>query len=339
MENRRGNGAKINREVHRMNLMRIQAVLSLIAVAALPIGAIADDVAVVLNSGENSISLVDRTKYQEIERITVGREPHHLMATPDDQYLIVAESASNDLLFLDPKTGAIKLRLDKVSDPYQIGFSPNKKYFVAASLRLDRVDIYGGTPFHVLKHIEAPKMPSHLVFDRNSRLVFVTLQGSDQVAAIDLETQELKWKLPVGKQPAGIWMTSDDQYLLVGIMGEDNVAVIDWRTQKIVKTIVTAKGAHNFLPMGDGRRVLVSNRVGNTVSIVDYKTLTLLESFAVPGGPDCMELSKDGKELWVTSRWIKRVTVVDMATKQVIHSIPVGKSPHGVYFFDHAARR
>jgi YVTN family beta-propeller protein len=323
----------------RTNAMKIQTAIGLIAALSLSAGALAKDVAVILNSGENSISLVDRLRYEEIERVTVGREPHHLMATPDDKYLIVAESASNDLLFLDPKTGAIKRRLENISDPYQIGFSPNKKFFVAASLRLDRVDIYGGSPFHVLKHIEAPKMPSHLAFDRDSRLVFVTLQGSDEIAAIDLETQEMKWKLPVGRQPAGILMTSDDQYLLVGIMGEDNVAVIDWRAQKIVKKIVTAKGAHNFLPMGDGRRVLVSNRVANTISIIDYKNLTVLESFAAPGGPDCMELSKDGKELWVTSRWIKRVNVIDMATKQVIHSIPVGKSPHGVYFFDHAERR
>ena len=319
--------------------MKFRFGFALIILAGLSGASFANSVAVVLNSGENSISLVDRATFAEIERINVGREPHHLMATPDDQYLIVAESASTDLLFLDPRSGALKLRLDNISDPYQIGFSPDKKYFVANSLRLHRVDIYGGAPFHVLKRLEAPKMPSHLTFDHNSQWVFVTLQGTDEVVAIDLQTQEIKWKLPVGKQPAGIWMTPDDQYLLVGIMGEDNVAVIDWRTQKIVKNIVTAKGAHNFLPMGDGRRVLVSNRVGNTVSIVDYKALTVLESFAVPGGPDCMELSKDGKELWVTSRWIKRVSVVDMTTKQVVHSIPVGKSPHGIYFFDHAARQ
>jgi DNA-binding beta-propeller fold protein YncE len=123
-----------------MKSMRTYFALAVIATLGMPIAAQANDVAVVLNSGENSISLVDRLRHEEIERVTVGREPHHLMATPDDQYLIVAESASNDLLFLDPKTGAIKLRLDNISDPYQIGFSPNKKYFVATSLRLDRVD-------------------------------------------------------------------------------------------------------------------------------------------------------------------------------------------------------
>jgi YVTN family beta-propeller protein len=63
------------------------------------------------------------------------------------------------------------------------------------------------------------------------------------------------------------------------------------------------------------------------------------ESFPAPGGPDCMELTRDGKQLWVTSRWIRQVTVIDMATRKVVGRIPVGKSPHGIYFRSHAARQ
>ncbi|MFN7220022.1 MAG: YncE family protein, partial [Burkholderiales bacterium] len=59
-------------------------------------------VAVVLNSGEGTVSLIDKVKKQEIKRFPVGKEPHHLMATPDDQYLIVANAVSNDLVLLDP---------------------------------------------------------------------------------------------------------------------------------------------------------------------------------------------------------------------------------------------
>ncbi|MFM7293906.1 MAG: YncE family protein [Burkholderiales bacterium] len=52
-----------------------------------------------------------------------------------------------------------------------------------------------------------------------------------------------------------------------------------------------------------------------------------------------MELTADGKELWVTSRWAKKVTIVDMASKQIAKQIPVGNSPHGIYFMGHAARK
>jgi hypothetical protein len=31
--------------------------------------------------------------------------------------------------------------------------------------------------------------------------------------------------------------------------------------------------------------------------------------------------------------------VVDLATKKIVKEIPVGKSPHGIYFFTHAARK
>ena len=261
------------------------------------------------------------------------------MATPDDRYLIVANAAGNDVVCLDPISGQIQRRLSRISDPYQIGFSPNQQWFVANSLRLDRVDIYHAADFTLAKRLTLPKTPSHLIFNGASSLVFVTLQESDEVAAIDLVTQEIKWKLPVGRQPAGIWMTPDDRYLLVAMTGADYVEVIDWRVPVSVKKITTGKGAHNFLAMGDGRRVLLSNRMADTVSIIDQPTLTVLESFPVPGGPDDMELRRDGRELWVSSRWIKQVTVIDMQTKKISHRIPVGRSPHGIYFHTHAPRK
>ncbi len=295
-------------------------------------------VAIVLNSGEGTISIIDKTKKAEIRRVPAGKEPHHLMATPDDHFLIVASAASNELILLDPSTGEIKRRVDNISDPYQIGFSPDKKWFVSVSLRLDRTDIYDGN-FKLVKRIATPKAPSHLAFSADGTIAFVTLQGSDELAAIDLKTQAIKWTMKVGNMPAGVWVTPDDRYVLIGMTGADYVEAIDWRNQKTAKKIKTGNGAHNFLAMGDGRRILVSNRVSNTISVIDQQTLTVVDSIVVPGGPDCMELTADGKELWVTSRWAKKVSIIDMESKKIISQIPVGKSPHGIYFLGHAARK
>lgn len=298
--------------VYHPIVARLGRISVLLIFIAGPVGA---EMAVALNSGDDTISLIDTETYKETARIPIGKEPHHLMASPDDRYLIVANAAGNDLVFLDPISGQIQRRLGRISDPYQVGFSPDQRWFVANSLRLDRVDIYHAADFTLAKRVPLPRTPSHLIFDGASSLVFVTLQESDEVAAIDLATQEIKWKLPVGRQPAGIWMTPDDRYLLVAMTGADYVEVIDWRVPRSVKKIITGKGAHNFLAIGDGRRVLLSNRVADTVSIIDQPSLTVLESFPIPGGPDDMELRRDGRELWVSSRWIKQVTVIDMQTK------------------------
>lgn len=298
------------------------------------------NVVVVLNSRDASVTLLDPVTYAETGKIAVGKEPHHLMATPDNKSLIVASSIGNELIFLDPKTGRVQRKLKNILDPYQIGFSPDRKWFVANALRLDRVDFYryDGTNLTLAKRVPLPKVPSHMAFDAASTTVFVTQQGSDQVSAIDLATQQVKWTVPVGKLPAGIVMTPDDQYLLIGIMGSDEVEVIDWRKQKLIKRIKAGKGAHNFRSLGDGRHTFVSNRVSNTINIIDQKTLENVGTIPVPGGPDCMELSQDGKTLWATLRWIKKVAVIDVEKRKVIKLIPVGRSPHGVYFYDHAPR-
>ena len=314
--------------------------LFLFLLSCLIAGAVHANVVVVLNSRDASVSLLDQATFKEIGAIQVGKEPHHLMATPDNKSLIVASAMGNELFFLDPKTGQVQNRIKDIADPYQIGFSPDQKWFVANALRLDHVDIYSynGKDLKLAKRLPLGKLPSHMAFSADSRMVFVTLQGSDQVSAIDLATQQVKWTMPVGKLPAGIVMTPDDKYLLVGIMGSDYVEVIDWRTQKSVKKIPAGEGTHNFRAMGDKRHVFVSNRVSNTINIIDQQKLENVGTINVPGGPDCMELTDDGKYLWATLRWVKKVAVIDVAAKKVVKMIPVGRSPHGVYFANHAPR-
>jgi YVTN family beta-propeller protein len=145
-----------------------------------------------------------------------------------------------------------------------------------------------------------------MAFNAASNMVFITQQGSDQVSAIDLTTQTVKWTLPVGKLPAGIAMTPDDKYLLVGIMGSDYVEVIDWRTQKTVKRIKTGQGAHNFRSAGDGRYTYVSNRVSNSINIIDQKTLENVGQINVPGGPDCMEVTATARPCGSRCAGLKR---------------------------------
>ncbi|MFM0327903.1 YVTN family beta-propeller repeat protein [Caballeronia glebae] len=300
--------------------------------------ALAENV-IVLNSADASVSLIDQASQKVVDTFPVGKEPHHLMATPDNQSLIVANSVGNNLVFLDPKTGKTQRWVPDIEDPYQLGFSYDRKWFVTNGLRLDRVDIYhyDGKNVSLAKRLPLAKMPSHMIFSADSKIVFVTLQESGEVAAIDLATQTVLWKMPVGKAPAGLWLTPGDKYLLIGLTGADYVAVIDWRARKIVKTIHTDRGAHNFRSLADGQHVLVTNRVGNTISIIDQNTLTNVGTITgLLPGPDDMELTPDRRYLWVTFRFTRYVGVIDMKTLKLVNTVKVGKSPHGIYFFNRA---
>lgn len=302
---------------------------------------------VVLNSLDASVSILDAATYSEKRRISTGKEPHHLYLTPDEKSLLVANAAGDSLTFLDPATGTVQRTLTGIVDPYHLRFSPDMKWFVTAANRLDHIDIYqwegsvATTEPRLVKRIPAGRTPSHIAIDSKSRNLYVTLQDSDQVIAIDLPTQTPLWTMPVGKTPADVFITGDDRYLLVATTGDRYVEVYDLAASppQLVKKLETGAGAHAFRAQGDGRHLFVSNRVANTISRIDLQAMAVVDVYPAPGGPDCMEVLADGKTLLVTSRWAKKLTVIDTVKKAVVHQVKVGRSPHGVWTLAHAPRQ
>jgi YVTN family beta-propeller protein len=300
----------------------------------------------VLNSLDANISVIDPVTFAHIKKVPTGKEPHHFYLTPDEKSLVVANAFGDSLTFLDPATGDVQQVVPGIPDPYHLRFSPDMKWFVTAANRLNHIDLYrweptdAKTPLKLAARIPASRTPSHMVIDSRSSVVYTTLQDSDELIAIDLVTQKPRWKVPVGRMPADVYLTADDRLLLLGLTGDKFVEVYDvtQTPARLVKRIETGAGAHAFRAVGDKQHVFVSNRVANTISKIDTRSLTVVESYPAPGGPDCMELLADGKTLLVTSRWARQLTFIDTQQKKVIRQVPVGRSPHGVWTLDHAPR-
>ena len=300
----------------------------------------------VLNSLDATVSVIDPVTFVERKRIATGKEPHHLYLTPDEKSLLVANALGNSLTFIDPVTAEVQRVLTDIVDPYQLRFSPDMKWFVTAANRLDHVDLYrwmpqdAARPMQLLKRIAAPKTPSHLYIDSKSALVYVSLQDSDELMAIDLATQAPRWKIATGKMPADVYLTRDDKRLFVGLTGDRFVEVYDvsGAAPKLIQRIATGAGAHAFRSRGDGRHLFVSNRVANTISLIDTQAMTVVAELPGPSGPDCMDVLADGKTLLVSSRWARKLSFIDIDSRRLLRQIPVGRSPHGVWTLDHAAR-
>ncbi len=296
----------------------------------------------VLNSLDATVSVIDPANWTEKLRIQTGKEPHHLYLTPDENSLIVANSAGDSLTFLNPRTAEVQRVVYGILDPYHLRFSPDMKWLVTAGNRLNHVDIYrwDGKEPQLVKRIPSGKTPSHIWIDGKSTTAYVSMQDSDELVAFDLATQTIRWRTPTGTMPADVFGIHDGKTLLVGLTGSDGVQVFDVSgpQPRPVGKILTGKGAHAFRVAGDGASVFVSNRVANTISRIDLQTLQVRDTYPVAGGPDCMDVSADGKTLYVTSRWARKLSIVDLATHKVVRQVAVGRSPHGVWTLDHARR-
>ena len=284
------------------------------------------DLIYVLNSADASISVIESSTREEVRRIPVLREPHHLILTPDRRELMVGDSAGNEMIFIDPSTAEVTRR-ERFSNPYHMELSPDGKALVVTSLRRDQVDIYDAETMTLLSRLRVPDKPSHLAYTPDSKMVFVTLQGARGLMAIDLAERKPVWITDVGPQPAGV--TWHNGRLLVGIMGSDHVAVVNPADGKVERTIYAGRGAHTVFPSPDRKTLYVNSRVDSRITVLDAETLNPKATWPLPGGPDCIAIDPQGR-LWVTLRWTARVAVIDPETGQG-ETFPVGRTPHGIF--------
>jgi DNA-binding beta-propeller fold protein YncE len=314
-----------------MRLFRAACLILPLALALAAPRAMAAGLAFVINSGGASISVVDMATQKELRRIPALREPHHWALTPDGKTLLIGDTVGNELLALDPATGAVQRRVPCV-DPYQLWFSPDGRFLVVNGLARNQVDVLDGSTLQLVKRFPIALMPSHLAYAPDSSRVFVTLQGTDRLVAIDLKRLAILWDQPVGKTPAGVlWLHGK---LLVADMGTDYLAEVDPADGKVLRHIITGKGAHNLFLSPDGKILWVNNRVAGTTESLHADTLTPIRTYRIPGGPDDMAFAPDGK-LWITRRWAEKVAVLDPATGDY-QTIEVGRSPHGIFLNDAA---
>lgn len=307
---------------------RLMRRLLLCLLLALPTPARAD-LLFVLNSGDANIQVLDpRTGEEAVPRIPVLREVHHLVLSPDRSLLLVGDSGGNEILFLRPATGEV-IRRERISNPYHLDFTPDGRRLVVTSLRRNQVDIHGwdGAVLTLQHRLSMPDKPSHLAFSPDGSVVFVTLQGSRGLAAIEVATGRHLWTMDVGPEPAGVlWHRGR---LLVGIMGQDHVAVVDPETRRIERTIAIGRGAHAVFLSPDGGTVWATSRVDSRITALDATTLAVRAAWDFPGaGPDCLSFDREGR-VWATLRWTGRVVRLDPETgERRIHR--VGRSPHGI---------
>jgi DNA-binding beta-propeller fold protein YncE len=288
-----------------------------------------------MNSGEASVSVIDMNTRRVIATEPTYREPSHWALTPDRKTLYVCDAGGNALFAFDPVSAAPRGHF-KIADPYQLAYSPDNKYLVVNSLRLNQVDVYDAASLALVKRFKVGEMPSHLDFSPDGRWCFSSQQKTNALFSFDVQTLQPRWTVPIGDTPAGVlWLNGR---LIVCIMGENGIVEVDPVDGRITRRVETGPGAHNVFYHKAGNTLYISNRGPGDTSLaaLDPQTLAIRRIYKIPGGPDDIEIAPDGK-IWVARRFAEAVSILDPVSG-AYDTIPVGRSPHGIYLSTCLAR-
>ncbi len=190
--------------------------------------------------GENYVSVLDGTTYEEKTRITVPNGPGMTIFSPDGKYAYVCSSFT-------PETEVITVADHKIvgkvpqASPFcpNIAATPDSKQVWFTLKDTGKTQVFEGQPpFALLKTLDTGPITNHvnIVRNANGMFAYVTIGGLNEVKVFRTDNFEQVATIPVGKLPHGIWPSGDGTRVYVGLENEDKVIAIDTLKNEVIAT-------------------------------------------------------------------------------------------------------
>ncbi len=305
----------------------------------------------VTNEGSGDISVLDPVTLTEVRRISIGKRPRGLVASPDGRKLYVAVSGSpaagpgvdesklpapdrgaDGIAVIDLATSKVERTLRGISDPEQIAISPDGTRLYVASEDTGRL-VTIGTDGTILQSIAVGGEPEGLAVSPDGAIVLATSEEDHTVTVLTKRPLVVSKRIVVGERPRNATFVGPRRAVVPGEF-DATLSVVDVVAGTRVKTITLAKSDR---PMGvvrlDDHQVLVTTGRGGRVVRVDIDaaaTKAVTGSVAVGPRPWGLALSEDRLRAFTANGPSDDVTVVDPVTMTVIARVKVGTGPWGV---------
>lgn len=266
--------------------------------------------------GENYISVLDGTTFEERSRITTANGPGMSIFSPDGRFGYVCSSFTPEVLVVNVADHRI---LGRVVQPSafcpNIAATPDGKQVWITLKDVGKTMAFSALPpFGILKTLDTGAITNHVNFvrNRNGQFAYVSVGGRNEVQVFRTDDFSQVSAIPVGYMPHGVWPSSDGSRLYVGLENSDALTVIDTLSNKIVATVAIGQAPQalvyvdNAVPSGDG--------------------LANLQPLGLAGRAAHLELAPRGTSLAATS-----VSLFDQGLVQVMQAAVTGLEPGRPY--------
>src|SRR6202795_4374789 len=163
--------------------------------------------------GENYVSVLDGTTYEEKTRITVPNGPGMTIFSPDGKYGYVCSSFTPETVVITVADHKIVGRVPQAS-PFcpNIAATPDGTQVWYTLKDTGKTQVFDGQPpFALLKTLDTGPITNHVNIARNANGMFayVTVGGLSEIQVFRTDNFAQVATIPVGKLPHGIWPSGD----------------------------------------------------------------------------------------------------------------------------------
>jgi DNA-binding beta-propeller fold protein YncE len=274
--------------------------------------------------GEGRLAKVDVGSGEVLRRVdTRGGGPHNITVAPDGTVVAALWASDRIVIFGDGE----RTFVDLGGAPHDVKIARNM--VVVANQATERVQLVklDGT---FVRRILLIADPHDLAIDERQRHAWVTLEGSDDLAVVDLlDGREPVRYVDTAGSPHDILFAPDGRLWVTDWNGA--LHVFAGRRGRLVESIPLGVEAHHLDFTPDGRFGWITDHDAAEVFVLRVRTVRVVERIPFPGEPHHVTILPGGRRAVVADHANGRLFVFDTRTRELVKTIRVGSEPHGVW--------
>lgn len=313
----------------------------------------------VLSKKDHTLAVVDPGTLKVVAKISVGDDPHEVIATADGKFAYVSNyggggaGALHTLAVIDlvNKKALAPIDLGALRGPHGLDFAGGKVWFTAEAAKVfGSVDPASGKVDFVLG---SGQNRTHMIYvTQDLSRIFTSNIQSGTVSIWEKVRPSLpsgppppaggpapgpfppEWSqtlVEVGAGSEGFDVTPDGKELWAANAQAGTIAVVNTADKKVVETIAAnVKGANRLKITPDGKLAFVSSLFGADVAVFDVATRKEVKRIPVGHGAAGIQMQPDGARVFVACTPDSYVAVIDLKTLGVTGKIDAGGNPDGM---------
>lgn len=274
--------------------------------------------------GDGELAKVDIGSSEVLRRVdTGGGGPHNITVAPNGTVVAGLWASDRIVIFRDGE----RTFVDLGGAPHDVKIARNM--VVVANQATERVQLVklDGT---FVRRILLKADPHDLAIDPRQRHAWVTLEGSDDLAVVDLlDRREPVRYVDTAGSPHDILFAPDGRLWVTDWNGA--LHVFAGRRGRLVESIPLGVEAHHLDFTPDGRFGWITDHDAAEVFVLRVRTVRVVERITFPGEPHHVTILPGGRRAVVADHANGRLVVYDVETRELVKTIGVGSGPHGVW--------
>lgn len=273
--------------------------------------------------GDGELAKVDLAEGVVRRVDTRGGGPHNITVGPDGTVVAALWASDRIVIFRDGERTFVHLG----GAPHDVKIARN--LIVVANQATERIQLVklDGT---FRRRILLKADPHDLAIDPQQRHAWVTLEGSDDLAVVDLFDRDRRVRyVDTDASPHDLLFAPDGKLWVTDWNGA--LHVYAGRRARLVESIPLGVEAHHLDFTPDGRFCWITDHGAGAIFVIRVRTVRVVERIDFPGEPHHVTVMPGGRRVVVADHANGRVILYDAKTRERVRTIRVGSEPHGVW--------